>query len=99
MSLTGFAARAVERAPIPDRLARLGVDYLVGRARRQLDVGGADERSFVREMDRRPIALATADANRQHYELPAAFFELILGPRRKYSSCLYAPGASLAQAE
>jgi cyclopropane-fatty-acyl-phospholipid synthase len=97
MSLTGLAARAVERAPLPDVISRLGVDYLVGRARRQLDAEG--ETLFVREMDQRPIALATADANRQHYELPADFFALILGPRRKYSSCLYEGAASLADAE
>jgi len=99
MSLTGLAARAVERTPLPDAMARLGVGYLVGRARRQLDAQAPDETLFVREMDQRPIALATEDANRQHYELPAAFFALILGPRRKYSSCLYAAGDSLAGAE
>ena len=100
MSLTGLAARAVERAPIPDAITRLGVGYLVGRARRQLDAEGADERVFVTQMNRRPIALATDAANQQHYELPAEFFALILGPHRKYSSCLYpSPGASLAEAE
>jgi cyclopropane-fatty-acyl-phospholipid synthase len=100
MSLTGLAARTVERAPIPDAITRLGVGYLVGRARRQLDAAGADERGFVAEMDRRPIALASDAANQQHYELPAEFFSLILGPRRKYSSCLYeGPRATLADAE
>src|SRR5580700_294328 len=100
MSLTSLAARAVERAPIPDAVTRLGVGYLVGRTRRQLDLRGSDERTFVREMDRRPIAVAVEAANQQHYELPAEFFALILGPRRKYSSCLYGPGvATLAEAE
>jgi cyclopropane-fatty-acyl-phospholipid synthase len=99
MSLTSLAARAVERAPIPDPIVQLGVGYLVGRARRQLDAGGADETLFVREMDRRPIALSADAANRQHYELPADFFALILGPRRKYSSCLYASADTLAEAE
>jgi cyclopropane-fatty-acyl-phospholipid synthase len=47
-----------------------------------------------------PIAVHTDDANAQHYELPAAFFSLVLGPRRKYSSCLYAsPATTLAEAE
>ena len=31
-------------------------------------------------------------ANEQHYEVPARFFELVLGPRLKYSSCLWEPG-------
>ena len=39
-------------------------------------------------------------ANRQHYELPTGFFELFLGPRLKYSSCLWPPGVDdLAAAE
>jgi cyclopropane-fatty-acyl-phospholipid synthase len=100
MSLTGIATRAVERAPIPDLIARLGVGYLVGRARRQLDAESPNETTFVREMERRPIALATDAANKQHYELPPEFFGLILGPHRKYSSCLYEAGATtLAEAE
>jgi cyclopropane-fatty-acyl-phospholipid synthase len=100
MSLTGLAARTVERAPFPDAVTRLGVGYLVSRARRQLESDGRDEAGFVAEMDRRPIAIATAEANEQHYELPADFFGLVLGPRRKYSSCLYGPGiTTLAEAE
>ncbi|HEY3797007.1 MAG TPA: cyclopropane-fatty-acyl-phospholipid synthase family protein [Caulobacteraceae bacterium] len=100
MSLTGIASRAVERTPIPDALTRLGVGFLVGRARRQLDAEGGDDTRFVAEMERRPIALATEAANEQHYELPADFFGLILGPRRKYSSCLYPTGGeTLAEAE
>lgn len=47
-----------------------------------------------------PIAEHTDAANEQHYELPPAFFSLVLGPRRKYSSCLYPKGTeTLAQAE
>ena len=47
-----------------------------------------------------PIALHTDKANDQHYELPAEFFALILGPQRKYSCCLYDEGAAtLAEAE
>ena len=37
----------------------------------------------------RPIAEHTAAANAQHYELPAAFFRQVLGPRLKYSSGWY----------
>ena len=55
---------------------------------------------FASEMARYPIALKPDDANAQHYELPPAFFAHILGPRRKYSCCLY-DGATttLADAE
>jgi cyclopropane-fatty-acyl-phospholipid synthase len=51
-------------------------------------------------MHAHPIAVATAEANAQHYEVPADFFATVLGPRRKYSCCLYADAAStLAEAE
>jgi cyclopropane-fatty-acyl-phospholipid synthase len=101
MSLTQVAVAAVERAPLPDALTRLGVGFLVGRARRRLETGSTDaDAAFARDMHGRPIAENTADANAQHYEVPAAFFRLVLGPRLKYSSCLYDAGAeTLEQAE
>lgn len=47
-----------------------------------------------------PIAHLPEVANRQHYELPPEFFDLFLGPRRKYSSCLFAEEATtLPEAE
>lgn len=51
-------------------------------------------------MDGYSIAEHTDAANEQHYELPPEFFVLTLGPRRKYSCCLYEnAGTTLAQAE
>jgi cyclopropane-fatty-acyl-phospholipid synthase len=101
MSLTAAAGRAVERAPIPDVITRMGIGYLVARARRSLETEAGDlEAEFALDMREHPIAENTDAANAQHYELPAEFFRLVLGPRRKYSSCLY-DGAlsSLAEAE
>jgi cyclopropane-fatty-acyl-phospholipid synthase len=44
--------------------------------------------------------VATAAANRQHYEVPSAFFAAVLGPRLKYSAAWWPPGvASLDEAE
>ena len=55
---------------------------------------------FAAARSRGPIATETATANDQHYEVPPEFFELILGPRLKYSSCLWTEGvSSLAEAE
>ena len=100
MSFTEAAARAAERAPIPDALTRLGVGFLVARARRKLDAESpASESLFARDMRDFPIAVHTDEANAQHYEVPAAFFDLVLGPHKKYSSCLYEAGDSLADAE
>jgi cyclopropane-fatty-acyl-phospholipid synthase len=101
MSLIASAISVVERAPLPDSVLRIGVGYLVGRTRDRL--GATPERaaeSFARDMANYPIAAHTREANTQHYEVPARFFELALGPRRKYSCCYYAtPETTLAQAE
>ena len=59
---------------------------------------GAEAR-FAAAMASKPIAVFTQAANDQHYELPPEFFALVLGPRRKYSSCLYEGATTLAEAE
>ncbi len=101
MSPIAMAIRAVERVPLPDIVTSAGIELLVGRTRRALARGQQeDEQSFARDMVRHPIAWHPDAANRQHYELPPAFFGLVLGPRRKYSSCFYETGGeTLAQAE
>ena len=101
MSLIASAISVVERAPVPDSILRIGVDFLVARTRQRLNATQATtEEAFAREMTRYPIALHPLEANAQHYEVPVRFFELTLGPRRKYSCCYYdTPEATLAQAE
>ena len=60
MSLTEAAARAAERAPIPDVLTKIGVGYMVARARRKLEAEPpANESQFAREMTDFPIAVHT----------------------------------------
>ena len=41
---------------------------------------------IVEKLKTMPIAIATDEANQQHYEVPAKFYDLCLGPRKKYSS-------------
>jgi len=89
MSLVAAATRFVEQTPLPDAIVSFGIDQLCGRTRRRLALGGVDERQFAGDMQAHPIAQATDEANAQHYEIPADFFRLVLGPRRKYSSCFY----------
>lgn len=92
---------AVERAPLPDALTLAGIDWLCRRTRRRLERDPVDgEERFVRDMGNHPIATHTEAANDQHYELPPAFFALVLGPKRKYSCCHYPDEATtLAEAE
>ena len=42
----------------------------------------------------RPVAIHTSAANAQHYEVPARFFELVLGPHLKYSAGLWEAGVT-----
>jgi cyclopropane-fatty-acyl-phospholipid synthase len=101
MSLIASAVSVVERAPLPDSVLRMGVGYLVGRTRDRLSLAPpAAVETFARDMANYPIAIHTREANAQHYEVPARFFELTLGPRRKYSCCYYdSAETTLAQAE
>jgi cyclopropane-fatty-acyl-phospholipid synthase len=98
--LNTLAILAAERLDLPDAATRLAIDLMVSRTARKLETGGMSDSAFAADMASHPIALHTQHANAQHYELPAEFFGHVLGPRRKYSSCLYAdPDETLAAAE
>jgi cyclopropane-fatty-acyl-phospholipid synthase len=100
MSLAQTAVHALEGAPFPDAMTRTGVRWLVEQTRRRLAAAPPTlESAFARDMALRPIAENTREANEQHYELPPEFFALALGPRRKYSCCLYRLGDDLETAE
>ena len=101
MTPTAFALYAAEHFPLPDVVLRRGVERLCDSTRDKLDALPRDaEAAFVAAMKDFPIAEHTDAANAQHYELPAAFFGLVLGPRRKYSCCLYAsPKDTISDAE
>ena len=57
---------------------------------------------YVELLRTRPIAIETAAANEQHYEVGTGVLSACLGPRMKYSCCLYEGlerGQGLAEAE
>ena len=43
----------------------------------------------VANLKEAPVAVCTEFANDQHYEVDERFYGLVLGPRRKYSACLF----------
>jgi len=99
MSFATAATALAEHCPLPDFLIRAGMRRVIAANDRQLTLPGTDA-EFARAMGAYAIAEHADAANRQHYELPPEFFALFLGPRRKYSSCLYPTGCeSLAEAE
>jgi cyclopropane-fatty-acyl-phospholipid synthase len=95
----------LERDLLPDWLIRAGIRRLLGQRLRDEDKGDIEAQQrhlmqLVEELRRSPVAIATREANEQHYELPCEFFELVLGRHLKYSSCHYGPGVrSLDEAE
>lgn len=65
-----------------------------------LEAGYARKMEYVSLLRSRPIAVETAAANEQHYEVGTGVLRACLGPRMKYSCCLYPKGGeTLAQAE
>lgn len=83
-----------EQGFLPDKVIRLGIRRLL--AERLIDIqhnnceAMADaQHLFIQQMNQSPIALLPDKANDQHYELPATFFELVLGRHRKYSCCYW----------
>lgn len=84
---------------IPDALIRIGIrSRLKGTLApfEKLDCEGRQQliMKHVEELKNSPIAIATDEANEQHYELPTAFFSKVLGPHMKYSSGYWDPGVS-----
>jgi cyclopropane-fatty-acyl-phospholipid synthase len=94
-----------ERGLVPDALLRLGIRRMCAQRLCEERAGGAEEQAQRQALRldllrHSPVAIETAAANAQHYELPPAFFEHCLGPRLKYSCCYYPRGdETLAEAE
>lgn len=95
----------LERDLLPDSVIRTGIRRLLESRLREEDKGDPERQQahlmrFVEELRSSPVAIATREANEQHYELPSAFFGLVLGRHLKYSSCYFKPGVTaLDQAE
>jgi cyclopropane-fatty-acyl-phospholipid synthase len=99
MLLTDLA----ERGFIPDLLTRLGIRglcrrRLVKEARREQAGQGELLQHFLDDLRVSPIAEEAQAANEQHYEVPPAFFEKVLGKRLKYSCCWWPPGVKTLDA-
>jgi cyclopropane-fatty-acyl-phospholipid synthase len=101
MSLISTIIGTAERVPLPDALVRAGINRLCSRTAAKFAASdGSSDAAFADEMAARAIAEYTDEANAQHYEVPAAFFALVLGPNRKYSACFYRePASTLQEAE
>lgn len=88
---TGFLITKAENGFIPDKLLRFGVcKILRDLSNVELAPGGPkyhQVKDFINTYMRtcEDIAIATDEANEQHYEVPHEFFTLCLGDNFKYS--------------
>jgi cyclopropane-fatty-acyl-phospholipid synthase len=100
-----WSMRLLERNFLPDSLVRFGIRRLLKARLAQENQGSVEAQQrhlmkLITRLRRSPVAINTGDANQQHYELPSGFFERVLGPHLKYSSCYYRrDNEALEQAE
>lgn len=90
--VTKLAIGAIENGWVPESLERAGIRALLRQRLAGLNRGTPDERQqrtidFLLQSEAAPLAPLSEKANEQHYEVPTAFYERVLGPHKKYSSC------------
>jgi len=90
---------------VPDFLIRAGIrlqlrDHLAILHTTDTELELENKLAIVRELREMPIAIETDLANEQHYEVPAEFYNMCLGPCKKYSCGLWeSPSISLQASE
>jgi cyclopropane-fatty-acyl-phospholipid synthase len=82
--------RLAESGLIPDEVIRRGIGLLNRKRLRREEAGSAEDRQekknrFIEDLRRSPVVLQPEKPREQHYELPPAFFRLVLGHHLKYS--------------
>ena len=88
-------------ALVPDPFVRRAIRAnCARRLARERRGGPSRQKAFLNQLQASEIARQVEKPNEQHYEVPAEFFQLVLGPRLKYSCCYWPDGVgSLAAAE
>lgn len=100
--VTKAVIEMMERGWIPESATRAGIKRLCQKRLESLQEAGSHSTELksgkivnetvagmVSKALASPIAPVPEKANEQHYEVPAAFYDLVLGPRRKYSCCFF----------
>ena len=84
---------------LPDSVIRLGIRHRLANTIAPFEKLDPEDRqamliAHIAELKTMPVAIATEEANEQHYELPTAFFQKCLGPHMKYSSGYWDQGVT-----
>ena len=88
-----------EKGIIPDDFIRQGIVRNCENRLKNENVSNTEKVSlkkqiWIEQMKESPIALVPEKANEQHYEVPPAFFENVLGKHLKYSSGYWPDGVN-----
>ncbi len=89
--MLNYLIQLAEKSMLPDILIRIGIRSLCYKRLEFIKNQTPDEleahhQEWIDKLKISPIALVPDKANKQHYEVPSAFFELVLGKQLKYSS-------------
>ncbi|OKS87594.1 SAM-dependent methyltransferase [Mucilaginibacter polytrichastri] len=91
--------KLIEQNQVPDFLLRQGIRKLLKQRLADENKGSVEEQqahlmALIAKLKASPIAVNTADANEQHYEVPTEFYKYCLGKNLKYSSGYWKPGVT-----
>ena len=96
----------MERGWIPESVCRAMIRRLCSQRLVELRREAGEQgpagvvQKLVQDSMNQPLAPVPEKANEQHYEVPPEFYDLVLGPRKKYSCCFFEDSSStLAEAE
>jgi cyclopropane-fatty-acyl-phospholipid synthase len=88
------AITLAEQKLLPDFMIRIGIrnllkQRLLDECANDVEQQNSRMQKLLENLRQSPIAIETDAANTQHYEVPAAFYQLALGKHLKYSSCYW----------
>ncbi|MCB1160653.1 MAG: class I SAM-dependent methyltransferase, partial [Leptospiraceae bacterium] len=84
----------LEKGILPDAILRVGIRSLCTQRLKQERESSIEKQQkkfidLLETLKSSKIAVDTDKANEQHYEVPAEFYNLVLGKYKKYSSCYW----------
>ena len=87
--MLNLGIKLTELGIIPESVLRIFIRKLIQHRLLEIPIDTEERESikadFIEELKSSPIALSTRQANEQHYEVPPAFFQEIMGSHLKYS--------------
>ena len=87
--MLNLGIKLTELGIIPESVLRIFIRKLIQQRLLEMPIDTEERESkkadFIEELKSSPIALSTRRANEQHYEVPPAFFQEVMGSHLKYS--------------